>query len=208
MAIVGQFNGNKIISVPSSPGFRSIDWNATDIVGVGTNTFTGQQQVQSWQSGFLSGTVTLPAMTRQQARTWISFLLQAQGSYNVFQIGDKFCVNPLGSALGSPVTLGFGQSGYTLNTNGWDASAQGVLLAGDYVQLGYRLYRCLDDVNADGTGNASFSIWPQIRETVPSGTPLITTNTKGLFRLASNQRSWNESYIRTVGLSFHIIEAL
>jgi hypothetical protein len=51
-----------------------------------------------------------------------------------------------------------------LGTKGWTPYAAGVLLVGDYIQGGYWLYRVLDDVNADDSGNAVIPIWPSIRE--------------------------------------------
>jgi hypothetical protein len=39
---------------------------------------------------------------------------------------------------------------------------------------------------------------------MPNGTPIILTDAQGLFRLASNQRQWNASYLTTYGMSFQI----
>jgi hypothetical protein len=52
----------------------------------------------------------------------------------------------------------------TLGTQGWTPNAVGVLLQGDWFQVGYRLYRVLDNINADGSGKALLPIWPSLRE--------------------------------------------
>ena len=52
----------------------------------------------------------------------------------------------------------------SLITDGWTPSQTGILLTGDYIQLGTglasRLHKVLADVNSDGGGNATFDIWP------------------------------------------------
>jgi hypothetical protein len=79
----------------------------------------------------------------------------------------------------------------SLITTGWTASRSGLLLPGDYIQIGYRLHRVLDTVNSDSSGNATFEIWPSLREVVPTSTSIVTSNTKGLFRLAGNDRKFS-----------------
>jgi hypothetical protein len=66
MSVIGNFNGSPIIATPSPPGFRQVDWTATDIAAVANAPFTGAQQVQSWQAAYLSDTVTMPPMKRNQ----------------------------------------------------------------------------------------------------------------------------------------------
>jgi hypothetical protein len=121
----------------------------------------------------LSGTMTLPALTQAQADSWISFLMQLRGMANAFQIGDPFQPLPRGSGSGAPmvdntVAGGNPPGSETLGTKGWTPNAQGVLLQGDWIQVGYRLYRALDNVNADGSGKALIPIWPTLRETPTS----------------------------------------
>ena len=206
--VIGQFNSWPIVPMPTAPGFRSIDWDATSIIGVDVSPYTQAQQIQDWQQDVLAASVELPPMTRQQAQQWIAFRLQLRGTLGVFMLGDALQAEPLGIATGTPVTVGSSQSGYTLNTSGWTASVTGILQPGDYVQIGYRLYRCLDAVNSDASGSASFNIFPSIRESPAAGTTVITRNTQGIFRLADNASKWHASYLTTYGMTFQIREAL
>ncbi len=202
MSVIGNFNGSPIIATPSSPAFREIDWTAIDTVAVATAPFTQQQKAQNWQASLLTGTVTLPPMKRRDANAWIAFMLECQGQSACFFIGDSAGGVPLGTAEGSPMTSGSVQQGYSLATTGWTPNQPSLLEVGDYVQAGLRLFRCLTAASSDGNGNSTFTIWPQVREPMPNGTPLIITNPVGLFRLATNQRSSSESYLTTYGLSF------
>ncbi len=194
--------------MPAYPAPQTIDFTAQDIVAVSTSPFTGRQQVQDWQASWLEASVNMPPMDHFQAQAWIAFLLQLRGQSAVFQLGDPLASAPRGSAAGAPVVSGAGQSGYRLSTRGWAANAANLLLPGDWLQLGFRLYRNLDTVSTDASGNAALRIWPQLRESPADGTGLVLTNTKGLFRLSSNQRKWSITEARNYGFSFGIREAL
>lgn len=186
-----------------------MDWTASSVVGVSTSQYSLSQQYQDWQADLISATVEMPAMNRKDAVNWISFLQQLRGGTCVFLMGDTLGSVPFGVATGSPVTVGTNFPLSTmLNTTGWTPSVTGILEAGDYVQVGYRLYRCLDTVNSDSSGNASFNVFPRIRESIPEATSIITHNTQGMFRLAKNDTTWNQSYMMTYGLSFQVREAI
>jgi hypothetical protein len=91
-------------------------------------------------------------------------------------------------------------------TRGWKPNAFGLLLAGDYLQHGYRLHRVLDRVNSDFAGNAVIPVWPSIREAPSDGDPIILNNPVGLFRLATNKRTWSVDYTFLTRMSFPIQE--
>lgn len=203
------FNGWNIISLPTTPSApATIDFTATDIVAMSISPFTGQQQVHDWQQGMLEASVSYPPMTHVHAQAWIAFLLGLRGQRNVFQFGDPLAVAPQGSGAGTPLVNGGPQSGFSLNTKGWTAGASGVLLPGDWLQIGYRAYRNLLPVNADGSGNATINIYPSLRESPADGDALILNNTKGLWRLKTNARKWSETAARVYGIQFDFREAL
>jgi hypothetical protein len=81
----------------------------------------------------------------------------------------------------------------------------GTLEPGDFIQIGFRLYRNLDIA---ASGSSTLNIWPQIRESPADGDTIITHNTQGLFRLKSNTRGWSLSEARVYGFQFEIREAL
>jgi hypothetical protein len=91
---------------------------------------------------------------------------------------------------------------------GWTANAVGVLLPGDWIQIGYRIYRTLAIATADGTGKLVLSIWPQLRESPADGDIIALNNTRGLWRLAANARKWSVTGSRMYGMEFDIREAL
>jgi hypothetical protein len=208
MTQVGLINGSPLLQMPAAPGPRQIEWTAQDVIGSVTNPYTGKQQFQNWQAGWLEAVVTMPPMQRVLANAWIAFLTQAQGQQACFYFGDGLGTVPQGSAGGMGKVNGSFQGGYSLTTNGWDANQPMLLLPGDWLQVEYRMYQAVEVAASDGAGNASITIWPQVREIPASGTAIVTTSAQGLFRLASNARKWSESYLRTYGLSFQIREAI
>lgn len=115
-------------------------------------------------------------------------------------------ISPTSAVLGicgTPNLSGLSQ----LVTSGWPASKYRLLLPGDYIQLGYRLYRNLDQVSSDSSGNATLNIWPSIRELVPAGTPLQFANTQGLFRRADNSQAWSsDAETGLISISFKAVE--
>lgn len=204
-----QWNGLNIIPMPTSPKPKQIDFAISDAIGMTSSPFTGQAQVQRFPGGDnWSWNVSLPPMRKQQASQWIAFLMALRGKFNVFQLGDPAGVLPMGTPLGTPVVDGAQAAmATTLATRGWTASANKVLCAGDYIQIGYRLHQVLADVNADANGKASFEIWPSLREAVADGSSIITSGTTGLFRLAENKREWSVNAAKHYGISFRVMEA-
>lgn len=66
-----------------------------------------------------------------------------------------------GSPDGSPQLDGT-QSGETVQTTGWAADTEGLLLPGEYVQVGTRLHHVQEQVDSDASGNAEVVVWPPV----------------------------------------------
>ena len=111
------FNGWDIVPLPASPfAPESIEFTAMDTVALSTNPFTAQQQVQDWQASWLEASVTYPPLTHVQAQSWIAFLLSLRGQAKIFQMGDPRTRMPRGSAAGTTLVNGSGQTDYSLAT--------------------------------------------------------------------------------------------
>lgn len=198
------------LTLPSNDAApKRITFFAIESVALSRSPYTFATQVQEHQGSAWSAEVTLPPMARADAEEWIAFLLSLRGQRGTFYLRDPLGITPRGSASGTPLVNGGGQTGNVLSTDGWSTSVNGVLLAGDYIQLGTRLYKVLEDVNADGSGEADITIWPSLRESPADNDTVITTDCKGLFRLSSNvNQIWNAEETRLYGASFTAVEAL
>src|ERR1700722_230523 len=192
------FNGQLIVPMPTFPAApRSIEWQANDIVGVNTNPFTGQQQLQQWNASYLEASVTMQNMSNAQAIAWFTWLLAMEGTANVFQMGDPLNSKPQNPAAVSPVASGGGQTGYQIVTTGGSN-----ITVGDWIQMGFRLYR-LTTITGGTLG-----IWPQIRESPSNGQGLSLYNRVGIWRLKSNTRKISVRETKMYGISFDIREAI
>lgn len=209
MQTISTFNGSSfnLVAIPTKPGMANAEIGLNDAVAVFASPFSGVQQTQSFPGGdFWDATVTLPPMYRSTAAPWEAFLAELRGKTNVFQLSDPRCKVPLGSGAGSPKVVTSAGTNLpmtaSLATAGWTPNSNGVLLAGDRFQVGYRLYMACETVNADASGNATITVWPSLRETPPDGTAISLTKPTGLFRLADNRRAihWSPSQLNVITL--------
>jgi hypothetical protein len=202
--------GWNLIEMPAWPAPQTIEWQLVDNEGMTISPFSGQQQTFDWASGRLEASITMPAMERSDARKWWAFLMACRGRLNVFMFGDPLAAVPAGAAIGSPgLDPAVTQSGFTLATTNWFANISGLLLAGDWIQVGnYRLHCLTADASSDADGNALLSIWPNVRESPVPWCPVTYNNPRGLFRLKSSMRKWSQNVELTYGFQFEIQEAL
>jgi len=196
------------ITLPTSPAPASVKLYGHAIVAVGVSPFTAQQQVYQHQGQFWRAQITLPPMRREDAEPWIAAMLSLNGRRGTFYLGDASATTPRGTATGTPLVNGASQTGQTLVTDGWTSGVTGILKAGDYMQIGDRLYKVLADANSDGTGNATFDIWPRLRESPADNAAITVTNTKGLFRRADNAAEWDIAPGKIFSMSFEAVEAI
>lgn len=153
--------------------------------------------------------VTLPVMERADAEEWISFLLKLNGQQGTFLLGDSAAKTARGIATGTPLVNGASQTGQSLVTDGWTAGVTGILKAGDYIQLGQRLYKVLNDANSDGSGNATLDIWPRLRESPANNSSIIVSDCLGLFRLSGNSYQIHSADVaKLFSLAFSAEEAI
>lgn len=202
------------ISHPTD-GIAQVRFIARDSVGIAQSPFTFKQQIYRHQGQSWEADITLAAMKREQAEEWTSFLLRLRGQYGTFLLGDPNGSTPRGSASatpGTPVVNGASQTGDELDVDGLPTSVTGYLKAGDYIQLGSgataTLHKVLQDVNTNGSGEATLNLWPKIR-TAPSDNAAVTvSNAKGNFRLVANDAGWTINEAAFYGITFGAVEAI
>lgn len=200
------------ISLPAAPAPSGIRITPLAAVAASRSPFTLQQFTyehagQAWQAQ-----ISYPVMDRAEFEPLATALMKLNGIFGTFLLGVSAITTPRGSELGTPLVDGAGQSGQSLATKGWTANESGVLLAGDFFQLGSgataRLYKALDDVDADAGGLAAIDFWPRLRESPAADAAITTSGCQGLFRLASNELPWEEFDLPFWGLSIEAVEAL
>ncbi len=140
------------LSMPVTPKLSRARWGLQSNTRVFTSSFNRFAQTQELGGARWTGTFTLPAMKVASADAWTAFLSQLLGSSGRFFGFDPQKTSPRGSALGTPLVSGASQTGKSLITDGWNAGELGLLLAGDYFQVGTELKMVTASVDSDSAG--------------------------------------------------------
>jgi len=202
------------LSLPTSIGIAQIEFRATNAVAVSRSPFTYSTQVHAYSGQSWQADVTLPSIRRDLAEEWVAWLISLKGQLGTFYLGDPNAVTPRGSARNTDTILvnGATSSGNTLAIDSAPASQTGYLKAGDYMQVGTgtsrQLFKVLADVNTNGSGQATVDIWPDVRTTIANNSAVTVENTKGIFRLASNEQGFSINEASFYGISFGAVEVL
>jgi hypothetical protein len=200
------------LALPASPEIRRVQFGGRSVVGASQSPFDLSEQVFPWAGRAWRASVALPVMVGAQAAPWRAFFASLNGREGTFLMGDPFNTTPRGVASGTPLVDGAAQAGSSLATKGWDNSVTGILLKGDYFQLGSgataRLYVVLNDADSDGAGLATLDIWPPLRASPADSEALVINSPAGLWRMATNILDWDTDEAALYGISFDAAEAL
>lgn len=199
------------LALPTHTGIRNIELRSVNAIAYERSPFTFAGQAQASAGQMWMADVTLPPMKTADAEQWLAFLISLRGQLGTFLLGDPLRTQPrgvAGSFLGTPIITS--QTGGSINVTGASLSKTNWLLAGDYIQIGTgssaTLHKVLQDATTDASGQTTLEIWPHLRGT-RSGS-IIVSDTKGLFRLASNETSWSINEAAIYGISFSAMEAV
>lgn len=200
------------LTLPSHTGIRSVDLRAVNAVVYERSPFTFAGQAQASSGQMWQADVTLPPMARSDAAIWIAWLISLRGQFGTFLMGDPSATSPQGSVGGSPVVKVQGQTGKFLIVSGCTANVTNWLKAGDYIQLGSAatstLHQVLENVDTNGNGETTLTLWPHIRTAPAQGSTVVTSSPKGRFRLSSNETSWSVNEASIYGITFGATEAI
>lgn len=199
------------LEFPTSVSPKRVTFYAVNAVALSRSPFTFVSQTQQYAGQSWGAEITLPAMLRETAEEWISFLMALQGPRGTFYLRDPLGKEPRGSASGTPLVNGANQTGNSLISDGWTPSTTGILMRGDKIQIGSRLHAVMGtaDVDSDGSGNATIDIWPRIRESPADNESIVTESPAGIFRLANPMTNlWSADETLSYDVSFECVEAI
>lgn len=205
------------LSPPAISGIGPQDYTITfkNVVAENVSPFTLSEQEQQWQGDVMMVEANLPPMLFPYAEQWNSFLLSLFGKSGTCLLPDYNRLTPQGPMSGAPVVSGPNASGVNvLNVRGAAAGVTNWAVAGDYIQitagtgLPQRMYKILQNASSNSGGDVTLDIRPCIREALSDGTPIITSNCAGTFRLIKNSTSWKITRDRLYAISFQMREAM
>jgi hypothetical protein len=142
---------------------------------------------------------------------WVAALTSLCGSKGSFLLGDTAHTTPRGVGTGTPLVMGGGQSGAELITDGWTPGVTNILRAQDYIQLGSgntaRLYMVLQDVNSNGSGQATLDLWPTLRSSPADNAAIVINNPMSRFMLTQDF-TYGIDEAKVFGIDFNAVEDL
>ena len=199
------------LTLPTATGIKTQNWKLTRVIAVTESPFTNQQQVFEHEGAQWSTTMTLPPMKKDNASIWLAFFLSLRGRRGTFKLGDQDKKTIQGTATGTILVNGASQTGNQVALDGFTASRSNVFKAGDYIQINSYLYMVIEDVSANGSGEANVKIEPALRsgiETIHNDDAVIYSSTTTLMRLDNNEFQWDTDQVSNYGISFSCSEAL
>jgi len=188
------------LSLPTNVGMASIELRAKNTVAVSMSPFTYKQQTHSYDGQMWEADVTLPPMNRDDAESWVSFLMSLKGRAGTFLLYDPSAKSARGTATSATVTGSAGDDSLTVVMTG-------TLKAGDYIQIGAASDATLHKVLVDQDGDGTLEVWPKLRKDRTS-VAVDLTSASGLFRLASNETAWSVDNASFFGISFGATEVV
>jgi hypothetical protein len=188
------------LALPTNIGIANIELRAKNTVAVSMSPFTYKQQTHSYDGEMWEADISLPSMNRDDAETWISFLMSLKGMSGTFLLNDPSAKTVRGTATSAVITGAVGASSVAVVMTG-------TLKAGDYIQLGSASDATLHKVLVDQSGDGTLEIWPKLRKDRSSVTAVIV-NSSGVFRLESNETSWSVNNASFFGISFGATEVI
>jgi hypothetical protein len=198
--------------LPTNIGFAQVTLRAVNQTAMTMSPFTYKQQIYNHSGQRWEAECQVPPLKRDDAEEWIAWLLSMNGRAGSFLMGDPLGDTARGTLGGTPVVNGADQVGGSLSIDGCSNNITNWLKAGDYLQLGSgstaTLHKVLQNVNTDGSGQASLDLWPYMRTAPVDGSIVITSNAVGRFRLNSGEQDWTINNISSYGITFAAVEAI
>lgn len=191
---------------PSDIGQTDVTLRAVNIIGEQRSPFGNAREIQLFPGAHWEIEIAILPAVRADAQRLESFLLSLRGKAGLFRCADPYRSLPLGSNLGEPrVSLSFAGD-ESFESRGWDPSEDGVLKAGDFIELLGNLHQVLQDVSSNADGEAQIRVWPPLRASYPDGTHIVAENARGVFSLDSNSLEFTRNVDGYNGAMIRAIE--
>jgi len=172
-----------------------------------TSPFTGQQQIIKQSPAYWSFDLKIAPDYADDAVAFEVWLHSLQGTFGTFYF--SYPVYPIqGTPLGTPLSGALAGDRLSIASTGWTASKTGLLLPGDWISFPNGEYkRVAQQVNSDGSGNATIHFFPEMRVAPTVGTAITTIGAKGIFRLTTEVIDMKIEALVNFGAQFVIREA-
>lgn len=173
----------KISSSTFGLNFHQTEFGA-DFSGKVGMTEINEGKNDRWEGSF--SIVNLSLSDAGKLLAFLTSLKAGQGTFLAFDPDRREPATLNGSFPGTGAVNGAGQTGRTLNSDGWAVSAV-ILKAGDLIQIENQLLEISSDVSSDGVGAATLSFQPALRLSPADGANILTSNPVLVARLKDRE---------------------
>ncbi len=197
------------LTIPTTIKPKSAQWRIVTPALVTRSLFTGQQSGQVRQGARWECVVTYPSTRlRGAVEDLLSYFIALDGPIGTLYWYEHNYRTPRGTPTGTPLVDGASQTGEDIVTDGWGVSSSGVLLPGDWIQVGTELKRVMNSVSSNGSGQATITVRPRQRVAPSDNAAIVSTNPVGIFRLIDNTFDWDIDTAASQGFSVALQEAV
>lgn len=133
-----------------------------------------------------------------------AFLMRLGGPVGRFRMVPHEIDNK-GTYGGAGTVAGAGQTGTTLNTEGWAANQPLVAAAGDYIEVNGELKMIVEDAGSNASGQAVLAFAPALRRSPPNASPIEHERPTAEYFLTNDQQvRWRVSapIIHAISIAF------
>lgn len=174
----------EILDFPADIKITNVTITPEDAVGIRESPSSYRQEVQIFSGQRMRMSVEFREHDPETGSKLETFFLKLRGSAGVFRFFDPYHTKPMGQNMGLPQVNSGTAGNQTLTTTGWLPNVNFQLRAGDYIQIEDNYHRVLENVHSDESGEATLTVWPNLRASHAQGTMIRTINPTGLWRLA------------------------
>jgi hypothetical protein len=166
----------------------SVDWGLQSNTQSMRSELNGVGQDAALPGDIWTGTDTFTNKFDPEARILRAFLASLRGR------SGRFWKSPpgyrrAGTATGSPLVKGAGQSGLSLITDGWTPNQALALTAGDYFQVGNELKMLTAAAAANSSGQATLSFTPPLRAIPGDNAAIIVNSPACVMKLVDDKQA-------------------
>lgn len=170
-----------IITFPDYAKISEIQFARGTIASKGVSKYTGRRQTAVHAGKILRASVSIVPLTEADLRAFDGFFMNLNGPENTFLLGAERTRG--GTGGGTILINGASETGATVSVDGMTPSETGVLLEGDFCSIESRLYGVTSQLDADGSGEGSLAVWPNVRLAPADNAVVETATPRGEFRL-------------------------
>lgn len=196
------------LAVPTSPKPREFAFQFAPNTAATTSIYSGATQTYEHDGLVWSASVSLPPLLNtSQAREWHGFLASLNGQRGTFTMGPPQHATPSGTqAADISIRVAALAQAKTLEVKGMTAAA--TILRGDLISVASRLYMVMEDVTANGSGEADLTLSHGLREAAAVDVTVGLLNPVGTWRLRDPNVSRQIQVGGVSSVSFAIVEAI